>query len=107
MEPPVCGELEILAFQQSCYICVNPATCRPWGIPGCERDAECDIIDYCNPCGTSSCPYCEDCVPACTPHGCPTETVLTCLMERPDCEDDGVAVVEDGCWLCVDLGSCQ
>ena len=56
MVPPECSEFEILAWQDHCYVCVNPATCEPWGEPGCEVDAECPVDEYCNFCGTSSCP---------------------------------------------------
>ncbi len=33
----------------------------------CDSNADCDEGDYCDPCGTSSCPMCDDCVPACRP----------------------------------------
>ena len=65
MIPPVCSEYEILAIQNGCWLCVNPATCRPWGEPGCEKDEDCRPGWRCDPCGTSSCPFCDDCVPAC------------------------------------------
>ena len=65
MIPPVCTEHEILAIQNNCWICVNPATCRPWGEPGCLKDEDCRPGWRCDPCGTSSCPFCDDCVPAC------------------------------------------
>jgi hypothetical protein len=107
MVPPDCGEAEILAYQQSCYVCVNPATCLPWGEPGCEIDMDCSPETYCDFCGTSSCPGCRDCVAACIPHNCPTEPEALCTMIRPDCGDEGVAVVRDGCWVCVDMGSCE
>jgi len=67
MIPPVCTEYEILAYQNHCYVCVNPATCRPWGEPGCLEDSDCQPDEYCDLCGTSSCPFCDDCVPACLP----------------------------------------
>ena len=62
--PPECGEYEILAIQNGCWICVNPATCLPWGVPECRTDDDCED-GICHPCGTSSCPMCDDCVPAC------------------------------------------
>ncbi len=62
---PQCSEYEILAYQDNCYACVNPATCAPWGEPGCESDKECATGETCDMCGTSSCPMCEDCVAAC------------------------------------------
>lgn len=107
MIPPVCDEYEILAVQDYCWVCVNPDTCHPWGEPGCESDYDCAPEEYCDPCGTSSCPICEDCVPACAPHGCPTEQDLMCWCARPDCDPDGVAVIDDGCWICVYLQTCE
>jgi hypothetical protein len=50
---------------------------------------------------------CEDCVPACVPHGCPTEDVVLCDMVRPDCGEYGVAVVENDCWVCVHIDTCE
>ncbi len=64
---PVCSDYEILAIQDNCWICVNPATCMPWGEPACMEDKDCPDESWCNPCGTSSCPFCDDCVPACVP----------------------------------------
>lgn len=107
MVPPTCNEWEILAWQNSCFACVNPATCRPWGEPGCARDAGCPADQWCSPCGTSSCPLCDNCIPACVPHGCPTEPVAQCKMVRPDCGEGAVAVVKDGCWVCVDRATCR
>jgi hypothetical protein len=107
MIPPTCAADEILAYQDDCYVCVNPATCMPWGVPGCEADADCAAEDWCDPCGSSSCPMCEDCIAACAPHGCPTEPEAACDMVRPGCGEEGVAVVRDGCWICVTLGTCE
>lgn len=68
MIPPVCGGHEILAVQNSCWVCVNPATCRPWGEPGCKPgEDDCSEGFECDDCGTSSCPSCEDCMAACRP----------------------------------------
>ncbi|GAB4282800.1 MAG: hypothetical protein Kow0092_37780 [Deferrisomatales bacterium] len=64
---PGCGDHEVLAIQNHCWVCVNPATCRPWGEPGCRTSADCGPDETCDPCGTSSCPFCDDCVPACVP----------------------------------------
>jgi len=107
MLPPKCGVGEILAYQNACYACVNPATCRPWGEPGCARDADCPPDQWCSPCGTSSCPDCDNCLPACVPHLCPTEMTPVCLMFRPDCGREAVAVVRNGCWVCVDRATCE
>ncbi|MFH2010323.1 MAG: hypothetical protein ABI333_27240 [bacterium] len=107
MDPPECDPTEILAHRNDCYVCVNPQTCQPWGEAECAGDIDCDAADWCNPCGTGSCPGCEDCVPSCTPHGCPTESELLCYGMRPECGEDGVAVLEDGCWICVDRQTCE
>lgn len=106
MTPPPCSNYEILAYQNDCYRCVNPTTCVPWGEPGCGTDADCPPTDHCYMCGTSSCPACLDCLDACVPHGCQTEAEADCRMVRPDCGQNAVAVVRDGCWVCVDARSC-
>lgn len=64
---PDCEPYEILAYQNDCYRCVNPATCKEWGEPGCETDADCpnENIEVCDDCATSSCPDCDDCLAAC------------------------------------------
>jgi hypothetical protein len=67
MIPPRCSEFEILSIQNGCWICVNPATCLPWGKAGCSEDIDCQTGMFCDLCGTSSCPFCDDCVPACVP----------------------------------------
>lgn len=33
----------------------------------CATDADCPAGQRCDPCGTSSCPECEDCIAACVP----------------------------------------
>ena len=65
MLPPVCDRWSLLAYQDQCYRCVNPMTCRPWGELGCRDDADCPGDGICDLCATSSCPMCEDCVAAC------------------------------------------
>ncbi len=105
--PPICTEYEILAYQLNCYVCVNPATCKPWGEAGCKADVDCQASNWCSPCGTSSCPLCDNCLPACVTHGCATEAEPTCLDTRPDCGEDRVAVVRNGCWVCVDRWTCE
>ncbi len=65
MIPPVCQEYEVLAIQNGCWICVNPQTCLPWGVPECKDDFDCPTGEVCDPCGTSSCPFCDDCVSSC------------------------------------------
>lgn len=104
--PPVCNDGEVLAIQNSCWACVNPATCLPWGEPGCRVDADCGPADFCDPCGTASCPLCRDCVAACVPHGCESEDVAMCNCLRPDCPDGAVSVIRDECWICVMPDSC-
>lgn len=62
-----CGPLEILAIRENCWVCVNQVTCLSWGEPGCVINDDCPVGSFCDPCGTSSCPYCDDCVSACKP----------------------------------------
>lgn len=65
MIPPVCEDGSVLAISSGCFECVNPLTCAPWGEPGCRTDDDCADGYVCDTCATSSCPFCEDCVPAC------------------------------------------
>lgn len=71
IERPDCEPGEVRAVIDGCWSCVNPATCRPWGQPGCAADGDCDPGEVCDPCGTSSCPLCDNCIPACRPGGGP------------------------------------
>jgi hypothetical protein len=107
MPTPVCEGHEILAIQDNCWVCVNPASCAPWGVPGCETDQACEAHETCDPCATSSCPDCDDCLAACRHHGCPTETELQCYCARPDCGAGAVSIIDQGCWICLDRVSCQ
>jgi hypothetical protein len=103
---PECEPGAVSVIRGGCWVCVDRTTCLPWGEPGCMHDSGCPPERYCDPCGTSSCPMCPDCVPACVPHGCPTEPEALCDMVRPDCGEGSVAVVRGGCWVCVDLDDC-
>ncbi len=107
MVPPVCRGDSILAAKNSCWECVNPLSCVPWGEPGCKDDASCKPEQFCDPCGTPSCATCGDCLPACRPHGCPSEEELLCFCARPNCGKDAVSVIKDGCWICVWRKDCQ
>lgn len=84
----------------------SPDPCEPGPLP-CESDSECSALDYCDDCATSSCPDCDDCVTGCLPHDCPTEPEATCRMLRPDCAIGEVAIVEEGCWICVNRRTCE
>ncbi len=105
--PPECEELEVAAAIDGCWACVNAVTCRPWGEPGCETNADCGPEAWCNGCATGSCPFCEDCVAGCTPHDCDSEPEPACDEERPDCADGEFSVVRGGCWICVDAATCE
>ena len=49
---------------------MNPATGLPWGLAGCAIDEHClGEGETCEWCATSSCPFCDDCVPACVVSG--------------------------------------
>jgi hypothetical protein len=103
----VCAEHELKAIQAGCAVCVDPATCNPWGANECTGDYGCGVFERCNDCASSSCPACADCVSACVPHGCPSELEPACNMIRPDCGPDAVSVSLDGCWVCVTPGTCD
>lgn len=105
--PPTCQEGELLAVLNSCWKCVNPATCVPWGEPTCEADIDCPASSYCDDCATTSCPTCDDCVAGCVDHTCRTAAEPDCLRDRPDCEVGDFAIIDDGCWTCVDRTTCQ
>lgn len=75
--------------------------------PSCSSDADCGATEYCDGCATSSCPVCDDCVAGCVPHGCMSEREPICRAERPECGPDGIAIVRDGCWVCVDARTCE
>ncbi|MBU1536986.1 hypothetical protein KKF84_16805 [Myxococcota bacterium] len=107
MAEPQCADYEILAIQDNCYRCVNPETCDPWGYPQCYIDADCDTGEYCDDCGASSCPDCEDCVGACLTHECETQAVETANQARPECETGATAVVIESRWRCVDIATCN
>jgi len=71
----------------------------------CSGDLECDLDEYCGGC-FSSCDGCDDCRFACVPLPCASEDVLRCRCARPEC-GSATAVVRDGCWVCVDPGTCE
>jgi len=107
MSEPRCDAGLILAWQDSCYVCVDPGTCLPPVADGCDVDADCTIYERCHPCVTSSCPDCDDCVAACILADCVEETTLTCDQPRPQCEfEDYYAVIRDGCWECITPLAC-
>ncbi len=107
MLPPECQPFEILAWRDRCYLCVNPESCQPWGVPGCEQDLDCSAEEFCAPCASGSCPICTDCIPGCQPHGCPTEPEAACDQARPSCGPGAIAIIERGCWHCVLRESCE
>ena len=72
----------------------------------CAGDDQCGPEAYCDPCASSSCPQCDDCLGACVLHGCQTEAQAICDMVRPSCEPKQVSVIRDGCWKCVLRDTC-
>ncbi len=106
---PVCDTGYIPAIISGCWYCVTDDTCE-WEQTeaDCTVDADCGNDEYCNPCATSSCPWCNDCVALCSPHGCDTGILATCFEQRPQCEDPSqTAVVIGDCWKCVDRLTCS
>lgn len=74
--------------------------------PGCTSDLDCPESMYCNGCARGSCPACLDCAPDCVPNPCGHEGEPVCDESRPECGTSGVAIVKDGCWVCVDPNTC-
>ncbi len=93
IEPRACEPGSILAARNGCWACVNPATCLPWGEAECRDDSDCPDGETCDECGSSSCPACDDCVPACAPRE--LRWYLTC--GDPVCRGH---IPEDGLRLC-------
>lgn len=77
------------------------------GGPGCNADLDCPESMYCNGCDRGSCPVCLDCQADCAPLPCGSEPEPACDAPKPECGEGGVAIVRDGCWVCVDPGSCE
>lgn len=112
IEPPICQPHEERAVIAGCWLCVNPATCRPWGQPGCAADADCAPGERCDDCASSSCPECDDCIAACVPEpGCPGPNPAGCMSTGcPDgqrCEvgnscNPSNCLCDNGNWLCTD-----
>ncbi len=78
-----------------------------FGCPGCATSRDCAPGAYCDGCAHGSCPACDDCVADCQPTACRTEERPTCRALRPECQDDEVAVVRNGCWVCVNRSTCE
>ena len=104
---PTCPVGAAAAVQGGCWQCVSPESCRAWGEPGCETDAQCPAAERCDPCGTTACPDCDDCVAACLPHGCQTDPEPQCDTARPDCPTPQISVIREGCWQCVEPAQCE
>jgi hypothetical protein len=74
---------------------------------GCESDLECPEQMFCEGCARGSCPVCLDCRSDCRPLPCGHEGEPVCDESKPECGEGGVAIVKDGCWVCVDPNSCE
>jgi hypothetical protein len=104
----LCERGLIAAVQGGCWVCVDPDTCEEPPPPPCEHPSTCDRAEWCDPCATSSCPDCFDCIAACVPHACDDPAdLLACRMLRPTCDGDNISIVRDGCWVCVDPNTCE
>ena len=104
---PACPAGAIAAVREGCWQCVDPGSCRVWAEVGCETDAQCSAAEHCDPCGRGACPDCDECVAACRPHGCETESEPRCDTPRPVCLDGEVSILQLGCWQCVDALGCD
>ena len=103
------------------FVCGCDIDCDDWGhvgscaaAPGCRASDDCGVDDYCAFDGSRSCclpntdcdaefPPCEG---VCRRHPCESEENLLCFCIEPDCDPNGVAVIRDGCWICVDAATC-
>ena len=77
--------------------------------PECESGQicnECALGEICDPCGTSSCPECQDCIPACI-QVCESESNALCEEDPPKCEEGLILIVQNECWECVEPPSCE
>jgi len=106
MSEPRCDAGLILAWQDACYVCVDPGTCLPPVADTCDVDADCGLDQYCDHCGASSCPGCTDCLRACSENPCATGLEPACLSIRPECGPGFTAVVDGTCWRCASLDDC-
>jgi len=111
MLPPACPSGQIVAVQGGCYECVDPGTCTPVEAveTPCEHISECPRGSYCDECGTSSCPACDDCIAICLPYAtaCDDDSTLVCRALRPTCGEGEVSAVIQGCWACLDERTCE
>lgn len=107
--PPVCAESELLVVRSGCWQCVDQVTCEPSQVQEttCSTNSDCDVGSYCDECATSSCPSCADCIGLCTVSSCESEAQAVCEEEPPSCDSGTVLIIQDGCWLCVDITSCE
>ena len=107
---PVCG-CDGLTYDNACRSLQAGVTVAQVGAcpstPGCATDVDCGPDDRCDPCAHGSCPMCDDCVAECVPHDCQSENQPACNAIRPICAEGQTAVVRDGCWLCVELATCE
>lgn len=93
--------------------CINSTTIQnqdeadmSMSLQDCAFNGDCPAGSYCDSCAKASCSSCQDCVPGCQPV-CESEAATECDLERPNCEDNEVSVIRDGCWLCVNQMTCE
>ncbi len=111
MGMPACDPpTSIPALQKGCWVCVEPISCLPPEAEDhCASSNECYTNDAC-PLGYA-CTTMLSCYnaewPACAPHECWTQSIeaLECNGLKPDC-GNGVAIINAGCWVCVDATGC-
>ncbi len=92
--PNPCTALTASVTVASAGACVPPPQ-------ACATDADCSAAQRCVPCDGPNCGgLCQD-------HGCETQPQAACDAVRTDCGADQVAVVRDGCWVCVSIATCN
>jgi hypothetical protein len=95
--PPICSEIEILAYVNNCYICVNRQFANR-GRARLQGGRRLRSLQTLRQLRSVLCPICLDCVPRAS---------RTVAHGRKDglqpntsaCEAGQTAIVKDGCWL--------
>ncbi len=114
---PFCGPLATAAQIGGCWQCVDAFSCEPIEVPeepegscegscggasedGCWCDESCAAFGDC----------CPDIADACDSEElgpCDDGSAPVCLIPEPECADDEILAVQNGCIACVDPQTCQ
>lgn len=106
---PTCAAGEVAAVINSCWSCVDAATCQPstTETEGCQDDADCPN-GYCEITPACDGPDCPPVAPSeCVVPNCDDGSENFCNALEPTCATGETAAQQDGCWVCVDARTCQ